>query len=190
MKGITPVILIALSIGIFIYYIRPQYDQIKVLQAEEVRYDEALAAAGQLSSLKNNLVDKYNSFSTTDLRRMQKFLPKQIDDVRLVLDVNTIALENKIELTDIEIQDLSQATNTSGSGRSGSSRIQEPAAPAGVSVLSLSFSFESDYKNFLNFLIDLESSLRVMDVTELTFEESDTSGNYNFSVSLQTYWLK
>ena len=121
---------------------------------------------------------------------MQKFLPKQIDDVRLVLDVNTIALENKIELTDIEIQDLSQATNTSGSGRSGSSRIQEPAAPAGVSVLSLSFSFESDYKNFLNFLIDLESSLRVMDVTELTFEESDTSGNYNFSVSLQTYWLK
>ena len=104
MKGLTPVILIALSVGLFIYYIRPQYEQIGVLQQEQTRYDDALSAADQLRELRNNLVDKYNSFSTADLRRIEKFLPDQIDDVRLVLDISSIAGDNDLILEDITIQ--------------------------------------------------------------------------------------
>jgi hypothetical protein len=55
--------------------------------------------------------------------------------------------------------------------------------------LSLDFSVTSGYENFRQFLMDLEQSLRLVDVVALTFL-SNNAGSYDYTVDLRTYWLK
>ena len=191
MKGATPVILIALSIGLFVYYIRPQYEQIETLQERQEQYDDALAAADELFKLRDELVNKYNSFSTADLRRLQKFLPKQIDDVRLLLDIDQIAEGYDITLEEIEISNVEENKNSAkGAVRQGDED------DIGLNTLGLSFTFDATYDEFVSFFKDLESSLRIIDITELSFRSVESGGDqrysnvYTFSVALQTYWLK
>ena len=56
-------------------------------------------------------------------------------------------------------------------------------------TVGLSFSVNSSYDNFQNFLADLEKSLRLVDISDLSVAGNDT-GIYDFSVGLKTYWLK
>ena len=192
MKGATPVILIALSIGLFVYYIRPQYEQIETLQERQEQYDDALAAADELFKLRDELVNKYNSFSTADLRRLQKFLPKQIDDVRLLLDIDQIAEGYDITLEEIEITDVGDENKNTAKG----AVRQSDEDDIDLNTLGLSFTFDATYDEFVDFFKDLESSLRIIDITELSFrsvgsgENNAYSNVYTFSVALQTYWLK
>ena len=192
MKGVTPIILIALSVGLFIYYIRPQYEQVGALQERQKQYDEALAAADELFQLRDELINKYNSFSTADLRRLQKFLPKQIDDVRLLLDIDQIAEGYDITLEEIEITDVGDENKNTAKG----AVRQSDEDDIDLNTLGLSFTFDATYDEFVDFFKDLESSLRIIDITELSFrsvgsgENNAYSNVYTFSVALQTYWLK
>jgi hypothetical protein len=53
----------------------------------------------------------------------------------------------------------------------------------------LTFTTVLSYKDFVSFLRDLETSLRLVDVVGLSF--TSTKGDlYDFSVSIRTYWLK
>ena len=56
-------------------------------------------------------------------------------------------------------------------------------------TIGLSFSVTATYDNFQNFLTDLEKSERLVDITDLSVNGTDT-GLYDFSVSVKTYWLK
>jgi Tfp pilus assembly protein PilO len=54
----------------------------------------------------------------------------------------------------------------------------------------VSFKVDSDYETFVSFLQDVEKSLRIVDVTDLTFTAPDKSTNYDFGITIKTYWLK
>ena len=56
-------------------------------------------------------------------------------------------------------------------------------------TMTLKFTVNSSYGNFINFLQDLENNLRLLDITEISFNTTD-SGFYDFNVSFNTYWLK
>lgn len=178
MKGIVPVILIAISVGAFFYYISPGYESVMSLQAQNKNLDEAVEASLELDRVKSDLEDRYNSISTADLRRLKKFLPERVDDVRLILDVTTLAEDLGIDLRDVQISEEVESNNR---------REQEKVD--GVETLILSFNFESTYADFLDLLLDLESSLRVIDVVELSFFSIEDSNLLDFSVTIKTYWL-
>jgi Tfp pilus assembly protein PilO len=55
--------------------------------------------------------------------------------------------------------------------------------------VTISFSFTASYQNFLAFLQDIQSSLRILDITHLTVTTNPT-GTYTYSIQLTTYWLK
>jgi hypothetical protein len=53
----------------------------------------------------------------------------------------------------------------------------------------LTFTVTATYNDFLNLLQDLESNLRLLDITNIAFHSTDT-GFYDYTVTLNTYWLK
>lgn len=179
MKGIVPVILIAISVGAFFYYISPGFESIKSLQAQNGNLEEAVEASQELDQVRSSLEERYNSLSTADLRRLKKFLPERIDDVRLILDVTSLAEEGGIDLRDVRISEEDSRNSR-----------REQDSVEGIETLVLSFNFDSTYGDFLNLLLDLESSLRVIDVTELSFVATDNPNIYEFSVTIKTYWLR
>lgn len=187
MKNLTPIILIVLSIGLFYFQINPTYVSIKALRVEAEQYDAALETANELKSIRGELQDKLKSFSQTDLDRLDKFLPKHLDVVRLVLDVNGIATQDGLLLKDIK-------TGSSAFTAGGNAQV---AGVAGAkeklyAPSTLTFSLSTTYPNFLQFLKDVEKSLRLTDVTAISIKQSDkkVSGLFDFGVTLQTYFLK
>lgn len=187
MNLITPIILIIISIGTFFAYIDPNYRgenlangkrSIISLQAEDKEYQDALNNTKSIREKRDALVSKMGQMNTDSLARLQKLLPDNIDNIKLVIDMNQIAQNHTLILKNIK---LDTAT------KSESDKLGKDNSKYGT--VGLSFSVTSSYENFQNFLTDLEKSLRLVEITDLSVTGNDT-GLYDFSVGLKTYWLK
>lgn len=187
MNLITPVILIIISLGVFFTYTDPNYrgqnlssGQASVLELGE-KNDEYLKALNNVNEIKEKtktLVEKKGNINTDYFEKLEKLLPDNIDNIKLVIDLNEIAKQHGLILKGVNLDIASK----SGSGQLGKDNNK-------YGTVGLSFSVSSTYDNFQNFLGDLERSLRLIDITDLSVSGSD-AGVYDFSISLKTYWLK
>jgi len=91
MRNITAIILILASIGLFFGYIDGTYSDVKELRIEQADYDRALSNSKELQAERDKLLAKFNNIGTVDLDKLNKLLPDNIDNVRLVIDVDNIA---------------------------------------------------------------------------------------------------
>jgi Tfp pilus assembly protein PilO len=186
MNLITPIILIIISFAIFFGYVDPNYRgsgdetnrSIKSLQAEDAQYQEALNNTTEIRKKREALIDKRGQISAEDLLRLEKLLPDNVDNIKLVIDMNNIAENHGLVLKSIKL-DTEAKLDPNKLGQDNSK----------YGVVGLSFSVSSSYDNFQNFLNDLEKSLRLVEITDLTVAGNDT-GVYDFSIGLKTYWLK
>lgn len=178
MRYLLPTILIATAIGMFFLLIDPLYKEIGALQQQAASFDAALAKSKELQTVRDDLLSKYNAFSTTDLDRLSRMLPDNVDNVRLIMDINNIAARYNMSLKNTKINIIDEAKN----GALGPNRKK-------YGTVQLEFSVAGPYSVFLAFLEDLEKSLRIVDVAGLTFS-SASKDFYDYNVALQTYWLK
>ncbi len=175
------------AIALFLLYTKPAYDGVEALQAENESYDLALEKAAELQRLKQSLLSRYNAFNPTDIERLHKLLPDHVDNVRLILDLDNLASKHGLALQNVVV--------ARPSGTESDARVIGPSRNQYDSV-TLSFSTATSYEGFLTFLTDLEDSLRVVDLVELSIDGGvaapSGSGDpvYAFNITLRTYWLK
>ena len=112
-----------------------------------------------------------------DLQDLSKLVPDNIDNVRLIIDIDEMAKHYGMRIRNFNADPTEKADTI---GRSNS--------PYGT--LTLSFSTTAAYDTFLAFIRDLERSLRVLDLTAVEFVSSDTGSLYDYKVTVKTYWLK
>ncbi|MES2203074.1 MAG: type 4a pilus biogenesis protein PilO [Patescibacteria group bacterium] len=181
-RFIIPIILCAAAIGLFVVYTNPQYQGLKVLQAKAAEYNDALSKASQLRSIRDQLLSKRNTFSQEDISRLQHALPDNVDNIRLIIDINNIAARHSLSLTNIgvgTVSDSSAPRNSLAVGSSGDA----------VGSVTVNFSLNADYDTFLAFLHDLEHSLRIVDVESIDLSVNGTGGLAQYDVTIRTYWL-
>ena len=62
--------------------------------------------------------------------------------------------------------------------------------------MTLQFSTQTTYANFVAFVKELEASLRIVDITSLTIQPAANAPLnapeplYRFTIAVKTYWLK
>ncbi|PIP73978.1 MAG: hypothetical protein COW88_00175 [Candidatus Lloydbacteria bacterium CG22_combo_CG10-13_8_21_14_all_47_15] len=176
MRFLLPILLLAISIGIYIGLIEPLNRDVAHIKAGVAEFDTALAKAKELQAVRDGLIGRYNEFPLSDLERVEKLLPDNVDNVRLIMDIDNIANRYKMALKNTRI--IARGQEQPGGGM-----------PAGVGTVGLSFSVSAPYETFLAFLNDLEQSLRIVDIGSITFTAGDVDF-YEYSVLLNTYWLK
>ncbi len=197
-----PIILIVISITLFFMFAQPIYNNIAQLNLQMKSYDEALDNAKNYRNEEDKLTKKYNSISQDDLTKIQKLLPNNISNIRLILEIEQIALPYGMALKNVKYNATDTTKTTSGEKVA---TVQGGEAPASSSkdygVWDLSFSTTGSYNNFLNFTRDLEKNLRIVDVSSIGFS-SDTAGaigpnssltstdSYTYDFKIKTYWLK
>lgn len=179
MRALLPILFVVIAGGIFFGSIDPSYDRIQGLRAEEATFDQALNRSKELQQVRDQLLSRYNTFSQSDLDRLEKMLPDNVDNVRLVLDLDSIAARYGMRIRNIALE----ATETR------SQRGQVGSSDSDYQSVVLSFSVAGEYDAFRSFLEDLEQSLRLVDVTSVAFSATP-SGLYDYSVGVKTYWLK
>lgn len=214
MNKLTPFILIILALGLFFMYIEPTYsDDVAVLHNQRDQYDTALSTAQRISFRLDELTTQYNSFAPEDLDRLEKLLPESIDEIRLLMDVNDIAVSRGIVLSEIAIADGSGAGESEVSGAEAlggepgfETNVRPRSVGAEVQTTQITFSVTAAYPDFIEFLHDLEKSLRVIDVTTVGIGTSEGPGSsggnsseedgeevsdvYTFEVNVDTYWIE
>jgi Tfp pilus assembly protein PilO len=180
MKFFAPLVLVIIAVAVFFGFVDPTYSRIKSLSGQEAEYNDALTRARELQETRDRLLSRYNTFRDADLSRLQKLLPDTIDNVRLVLDIDSIASRYGMRTRNVAVQN------------------EAPLAQAGVigpdqrlyGTVVLSFSVTGTYDNFIAFLQDLERSLRLVDVESLSFAARAGTDVYDFNLAIRTYWLR
>lgn len=183
MRNIIPFMLILASLGAFFGYINPRYDAIKELEIQKASRDETLTKSRQLQTLRDDLLKRLNTFPTADLTRLEKMLPDNIDNVRLIIDISALAAQRGVVVKNVK--NISAASIAAEAKKDGDS---DKNNKYGSVVLDMTVT--ASYDNFIAFLRDLEKSLRLVDIISLAFNAQDTGNLYDFNIGLRTYWLK
>lgn len=205
MSNIVSTILIVASVGIFWSYVSPTYGavtgraelkgrSIQELREESTRYLDALNKTKEIEQARTGLLKKYNDISAKNREDIEKLLPDHIDSVRLIIDVNNIASKYNMSLKNIGLSE-----SDSGTASTPAAPVALPAPgglePPGMASLSigpssgahfkateLRFGVTGSYEDFRAFLRNLEQSLRLVDVTSISFSAPGDAYDYTFAI--------
>ena len=194
----VPIILIGTAIAGFFLFASPTYRGISDLRAQVVSYNEALDNSKALEAQRDTLTQKYNSIDSNNLTKLQKLLPDNVNNIRLILEIEGIASPYGMVLKNVKY-DATEKKDTTQPNNTMQTEIV-PQTNSNYGIWNLEFSTQGSYSNFLNFTKDLENNLRIVDISSIDFS-SDTgtvgagksttsSDNYTYTFKIKTYWLK
>ena len=192
-KYLTSAILIGISVTVFLFFTKSLYTSIQDLRAQQSIYNEALNNSKDLENERDKLTAKYNAISLDDLARIKKLLPDSVDNIRLILEIERLALPYGMVLKDVQYNAAQSATTNGAVAVGGSGR----EAKGGYGSWDLEFSVTGTYNNFINFTKTLENNLRIVDISSIQFASASGIGlnksgteTYRFAYKIKTYWLK
>lgn len=193
LRLIAPFILIGGAIVGFIALVSPMYDDITSLKAQVSAYNQALDNSKALENERDKLTKKYNSIDPANLDKLEKLLPDSVDNIRLILEIEKIASPYGMVLKEVKYDSIAKETVGDTAVQAGQSGMELSSRDYGL--WNLSFSTEGTYANFLNFIRDLESNLRIVDISSIQFSSVDNAllgkgEAYKYSFTIKTYWLK
>ncbi len=172
MRFWLPIFLIILSFTLFFGLTSTVLDQISALSARSATFNDALSNANELRAVRESLLSTYKKFPAEDLTRLKKMLPSEVDNVRLIIDVDNIAARYGMQLKNVHFK-------------------TEGTIPEGkdYGTVTFGFSVQGSYSTLKTFLADLERSLRLVDLTSLSFNSGEKD-LYEYTIELTTYWSK
>jgi len=200
MRYIMPIILIGIAITFFFTVTNPMYNDISAIKVQVASYDDALNTSKTLENERDALTAKYNAIDPNDLTKLQTLLPDNVNNIRLILEIEQIAAPYGMNLTNIQYDTGDDSTT----GTTNATTVQGGGASApsnqNYGTFDLAFSTSGTYDNFKNFTKDMESNLRIVDISSVAFSsDSAPSGVvvkpgspevYTYNFKIKTYWLK
>jgi len=196
-RFIIPTILIGIALAIFFLFTDSIYKEIKILRVETQSYNEALFNSKELQSRRDVLLEQYNNFSADNLQKIEKLLPDNIDNIRLIIEIQGIASQYGMGL-----QNVNYSTTVDETQKNQQNKFIETSDASfetlnkDYGLFDLEFSTVGSYDNFLNFLADLDKNLRIVDILSVSFSSTElgllgVQGDlYKYNFKIRTYWLK
>jgi len=197
-RNITATILLVLAAGIYFTVTKDMYSESKTIREVNAQYVSAINNADQLIKVRDQVLENYNNLSQDDRDRLNKMIPNTVDNIRLIIDLNSVALRHGFSLRNIKAAASDQADNVvpkTASTRTGPTisknniNKNDAIATPVLDTVKVSFSVSAPYLQFISFMQDLEADLRIMDLTHLSMSANDTN-IYDFSVEFDTYWMR
>ncbi len=191
---ILPVILIGGAIAGFLMIVSPTYKEVQLLKMQANSYNQALDNSKTLENERDKLMSKYKTIDKTNLSKLQKLLPDNVDNIRLILEIEDLAKPYGMVLKDVKYNTTPTEQPTKGKAVQGGTPGKLENKNYGD--WDLEFSVEGPYPKFLNFISELENNLRIVDVVSIQFSSDvasnrgPSSENYKYSFKIKTYWLK
>ncbi|TAN35720.1 hypothetical protein EPN27_03235 [Patescibacteria group bacterium] len=217
-KLITSFIVLVLSAAFAFLYVLPAYNVSKERRADIETLSKNLSTSDEIIQLIADTKNNLNSIESIKLARFEVFLPEEIDPIRFANNIQNIGTDNMVSMISIEVDTPGQDAQQDGTSQTGANQLQldtnlNQADGINVQVYGIAtekekkyattkatITFETSFEKFKLFLSDLERSLGLMDVTALSFVVSSeteetkmatqSSPNYKFLMTIETYSLK
>ncbi len=180
-KFLAPILLFLAAVGLFFGFIDPRYQALQAQKVLLARNQAVLANSRQISDLREKLRERYNSVDPKDIENLKKMLPDGVDNVRLILDLNSLASRHGMSIRNVKV---------GGDSDAGTTKVAAVSQASGtVGSIQLSFSVTAPYSDFVAYLQDIENSLRIVDITSLSVKAAKQD-SYDYDITLKTYWLR
>jgi Tfp pilus assembly protein PilO len=195
-RYLTSILLIGFSLAVLLLFANPLYTSIGELKAKQAEYDDALSNSKALENERDKLTAKYSTISTENLLKIQRLLPDNVDNIRLVLEIEKLATPYGIVLRDVRYSPVKKdGAEGSADGPISSGGDRGKMKDKNYGSWDLEFTVNTSYHNFLNFTKDLENNLRIIDIDSLQFSSGGITAKssaevYKFDFKIKTYWLK
>jgi len=170
-------ILLLISVVIFLLVIYPKQPEIERLEKERNEFEIVRAAGNELKEKKEELISRFSNIPKEEIERLENFLPDTVDNVRLLVDLDAIAKRKRLNITNITI-DTQEATQKDNNDKSKLGKV------------SISFSVILDYTEMKELLVELEESLRIVDVRKVEITSSQETETFPMKLTIDTYWLR
>jgi Tfp pilus assembly protein PilO len=199
-RFLSPIILVGIAVAGFFMFANPYYKEVSSLKTQVASYNEALDNSKSLEAERDKLTQQYNSIETDNLVRLERMLPDSVDNIRLILEIEKLAIPYGMVLRDVKYDTKSQE-EVAAAGAVAVKSTKNSAALADnkdYGSWDLEFATQGSYYDFLNFVKDIEKNLRIVDITSVTFTSdtgkglttSQPTNNYKYTFKIKTYWLK
>lgn len=201
MRFFFPLLALLISGTVFFLVIEPWYNDVTQLRSDVAAYSTALDNSAYLQKTQSTLLDQYKNVKPEDKDRLENFLPNTVDNIEFILQVEQLANLYSMPIKNIKF-DTPKDTDPSGTTAPNSGSIlvagQTTSLPYGT--FTLEFETQGTYAQFNSFLKDLERNLRLVDVKSISFtvpppvKGTPAAGMdpnvYNYTLKVDTYWLK
>jgi len=195
-KLILTTFLIIIAIGLTLSFTRSEYSEYRQVKEEAGSYEAALEQAAELSELRENLLADLNDIELTDRQRLEKFLPRNIDTVRLTIEISSIAKNSGMSVDQFSFTEGQQSLDTDEQlNQDLDTGIDEVGVATNAiqtnsnySLVDMTLAISGTYADFKSFVNTIEENLRLTDIQSFTVNQND-DGTNEFTVVLRTYWL-
>ncbi len=194
-RFLIPILFITLGIGSFFLYTQPIYDEAIVIRDDVTKLQDARDKLDLVLQKKQELINKYNSLQQTDIDRLEKLMPDNLDNIKLIIDIDNLSRKYGLILNAVKFDvDQRQATGQPNgiTGQTGTVQDNRSAVANTKDYNSFGFSLTmtGNFENLNKLLADVEKNLRIVDISSITFDASDTRDTYKYEIKAKIYWLK
>lgn len=185
--SLWPVTLITGLIVIFIgwwFFWRPAWQELQSLPEISSYEDAKKIAQNELADL-NKMNEEFSRLNSNDRTRLDIALPQGQDLPNLLTQLEGLVKASNFSITDISFSADKENKPATGNG------IENPSTNSEVKILKISLTVEGgDYDELKQFVNNIEQSLRLLQVTSLSFsaKEANATGNV-YNLNLRTVYL-
>ncbi len=204
MKAVISLILIAASIVFFVFFTKPKWTELKANKIEVEKLNIAQENAKILKEKIDSLLKVKNSIAETDIEKIKKMLPDNVENVKLIIDFDKMLQDLINQKGTAEIYKRSNPSDSSSEFSIENPNIVKSVASldgvgdsSQLGVADFTFTVSLTYSDFLDLLRTIETSTRIFDIESISFSSPDVKDVknpdeivYNFNIALKTYWLK
>src|SRR6185369_15148319 len=101
-RNLVPIVLIIISVGLYFTFTRGKFNEVSQVQAVNAQYQKAIDDFKDLVNKRNAAIEQYNQLNAEDRDRLEKMLPDNVDNVRLIIDVNSVAARHGIAIKEVK----------------------------------------------------------------------------------------
>ncbi|MFA6077404.1 MAG: hypothetical protein WC724_00025 [Candidatus Paceibacterota bacterium] len=191
-KIIFPILLLGTSGLMLFMFTNPNYEKIQAKKVELASYNEALDNSKLILGQKDKLLSIVNEIPEEQKLKLEKLLPSNIDNIRLILEINNIAKRYGVILRAIEFGSTPQAVPKTAIGQKAPTNAPD-LGNSDYGTVTLGFTMVASYPTCVSFLKEIETSLRLVEIKSVIFDAPMSSQDkdlYTFRIELNTFWLK
>lgn len=178
-KILISILIFGASLGVFFGLTMPLIETVKTDSAKAAKMATAISKFQDLEKKRNDLMAKRGSISNQDIDKLNASLPEQISAIRLITQIDDMTKDSGLILRTIDVEEPK-----SGSGK----ELTQTGEVKKYKSAAIVFSVAGSYKVFLGFLANLERSLQIIDIKDITFSVGSKADSYDFSVRALTYY--
>jgi Tfp pilus assembly protein PilO len=185
MKSALSLVVVGICIGMYFVYISPAVSEVKSLSLKKASYDNVLLKSKEVVAKRDEIFVEYNNIPKDSIDKLNKIVPETFNSVLFANDINAMASSNGLAVKDFKVnpqrtEDRDTMTN------------QQAVNPYITTVVT--FRLVGQYSQFIKFLTDIESSLRLLDVVNLSVKtlggQKSTDDSLEYLLEINTYSLR